>query len=212
MRKIEYYLHGIPILWSVGTAVAGAFIGIYDNALLWCWISSKYDQYRWSLFYGPLWLMILLVTYNCVVIWSHVRTIEKTAVKWRIKRAIRDRENNRQEGEVEPSKLESMDRFDVEESEDFASRFPTTAAEEHIVVAEGRIPRGESANRPENTDRGSSRAFNPRLRSLFGSWRRDSSAARVDSGMRRTRKVANQGLLYAGAFYINWIALSVRRW
>ena len=58
LRRIEPYLHAVPVLWSVGTAVAGWALGRYGNATRWCWIKADYDQYRWAFFYAPLWAAI----------------------------------------------------------------------------------------------------------------------------------------------------------
>jgi len=82
LKKIEPYLHAIPFLWSYSTAIASISLDILGNAYLWCWISSKYDAYRWALFYGPLWLMILIVTINCIMIWLHIRKTERKSNRW----------------------------------------------------------------------------------------------------------------------------------
>ena len=87
MRKLEPFLHTIPLLWGLGTATIGIPLRLYNNANLWCWIASYpagcvrescirgayADWYRWSLYYGPLWLNIIGITTAMVLVFRHVR-------------------------------------------------------------------------------------------------------------------------------------------
>lgn len=94
IRTIEPYLHLMPIFWGMGTAIAGLPLTLFNNANLWCWIApfpqncdgntsvectrgANADIYRWAFFYGPLWVMILIVTTNVVLIQHYVRSIER---------------------------------------------------------------------------------------------------------------------------------------
>jgi hypothetical protein len=50
---------------------------------LWCWVAPYGDRgenadiYRWAFFYGPLWLMEVVVTVNLFLIWVYVRDVTK---------------------------------------------------------------------------------------------------------------------------------------
>lgn len=87
--KIEPILHGFPLLWGFGTAIAGLPLTIFNSANLWCWVSPYQDRgadadlYRWVFFYGPLWVMIFVVTINLILIFQHVRKIERATEKYR---------------------------------------------------------------------------------------------------------------------------------
>ncbi|KAK4221003.1 hypothetical protein QBC38DRAFT_377950 [Podospora fimiseda] len=62
--EIPYLLacYGIPFI----IALTYIFIStdekgrMYGNATLWCWISPKWDIYRITTFYGPIWIVILI--------------------------------------------------------------------------------------------------------------------------------------------------------
>jgi hypothetical protein len=89
IHKIEPFLHAFPISWGLGTAIAGLPLTIFNSANLWCWVAPYQDRgtdadlYRWVLFYGPLWLMILVVTVSLILIFQHVRKIEKATERYR---------------------------------------------------------------------------------------------------------------------------------
>lgn len=83
LQKIEWIFHAFPLLWALVSAVTGLVLDVYDNALLWCWVSPRYEKFRWGAFYGPLWNMILIVTGMCLAIYWHVRKLELAAEKHR---------------------------------------------------------------------------------------------------------------------------------
>jgi hypothetical protein len=82
IRKIEPLLHAVPLTWGIGTSFTGLGLGIFGDAMLWCWIPKKYGFYRWLLFYWPLWTMIVLVTVMSFMIYLHVRKAERQAIKY----------------------------------------------------------------------------------------------------------------------------------
>ncbi|CZT50533.1 uncharacterized protein RSE6_11539 [Rhynchosporium secalis] len=57
------FCYGAPcIVASVLLLVATEERGpIYGNATLWCWITSDWDDYRMYLFYGPIWIICILI-------------------------------------------------------------------------------------------------------------------------------------------------------
>lgn len=93
IKRIEPFLSGVPFTIGAGTALAGLPLKLYNNSNLWCWIAplpstcrradcvrgANADFYRYAFFYGPLWLMMILVMTNLVVIFTHVRKIEQAA-------------------------------------------------------------------------------------------------------------------------------------
>lgn len=83
MMMIEKFLHCIPILFAISASITGLIIGVYGNANLWCWVLPIYPKFRFIAFYGPLMLMILIVTINTILVYMHVHTIEKLTQKYR---------------------------------------------------------------------------------------------------------------------------------
>jgi hypothetical protein len=74
---IEPVLHGVPLAWGFSTAIYAAAKGLFGNALLWCWIRSVYDMERWILYYGPLTCNILAMMVTSLMIYLHVRKLER---------------------------------------------------------------------------------------------------------------------------------------
>ena len=81
LRRWEPFFHVLPLLWAFGTAVAGLFLKIFNSANLWCWIGAypgrneDVDVYRWTFFYGPLWIAIVIVTVNLILVFLYVRQV-----------------------------------------------------------------------------------------------------------------------------------------
>lgn len=87
VRRLEPYLHTLPMLWGVGTGIIGIPLKLYNNAGVWCWIAPfpagcvgedcirgrDANFYRWLLFYGPLWVNISFVTISMCMVWLSVR-------------------------------------------------------------------------------------------------------------------------------------------
>lgn len=63
----------IPLISAIGALLGG----LYSNAVIWCWISKKHSDFRYALFYAPLWISIafgIIFTYLGV---RKVYSIEK---------------------------------------------------------------------------------------------------------------------------------------
>mmetsp|Transcript_11307 Transcript_11307/g.21364 ORF Transcript_11307/g.21364 Transcript_11307/m.21364 type:complete len:328 (-) Transcript_11307:395-1378(-) len=102
-KRYEVYMHITAIVPSVGLAIAGLPLALYNNANLWCWIavypsgSEDYNGhhvselqcerghsawiYRWIFFYAPLWFLILVITIIMVMLTLSVRTEEKRYIE-----------------------------------------------------------------------------------------------------------------------------------
>ena len=53
LKKLEWFMHGVPALWSIGSAVSGLILDVFGNATLWCWVRPECDYFRLVAFYGP---------------------------------------------------------------------------------------------------------------------------------------------------------------
>lgn len=106
LRKWEPLLHTIPWSWGLGSALAGLFLDAYHPAGLWCWvgtgegeISMKYaKQLRYILVYGPLFVILTIVSVNCAMVYAHVRKLEKASAKYHFS----DHDNSRWSTEASP--------------------------------------------------------------------------------------------------------------
>mmetsp|Transcript_26122 Transcript_26122/g.52498 ORF Transcript_26122/g.52498 Transcript_26122/m.52498 type:complete len:493 (+) Transcript_26122:185-1663(+) len=104
MKKAERYLLAVPLVWASGTSLAALGMTLFNNANLWCWISSvplgckgslRNDGvndcergnnqwiYRWIFFYGPLWTAILLSGVAMLLTYFSVAQTEKASSKWK---------------------------------------------------------------------------------------------------------------------------------
>jgi hypothetical protein len=78
----EVVFHGVPILFGLGTAITALALDILHSANLWCWIGPNPDGsgpevtvFRMALFYGPLWIAIIVVIINLFFVFAYVRGI-----------------------------------------------------------------------------------------------------------------------------------------
>jgi len=83
IQKMEPFLHAVPLLWGFGTSATALGMGVLGNATLWCWIEPQYDVFRWVLFYGPLWIMIGIVTGASILIYQYVRQLTRVSQRFK---------------------------------------------------------------------------------------------------------------------------------
>jgi hypothetical protein len=105
LRKwIEPTMHAVPWGFASATAVTGLFLDLYNYAYLWCWISPypldcldsrSYPEdancirgdnawiYRWALYFGPLWFIILFASITIILVYREVRKKEARSLKYR---------------------------------------------------------------------------------------------------------------------------------
>jgi hypothetical protein len=180
----RFFFHSIPLLWGLVSAITGLSIGVYGNASLWCWVSPLYQKFRWTAFYGPLWVMILIVTINSLLVFDHVRKTEIAAQRYRF--------------------------------EDVSSQFPSS----YIMNPPDEVPQRRNSRlswssigsggiwkQAGDVSGQQPQAPDPQAQRSYG---KRKLRKRILRRSRRTREVANQSFMYAGAFYFNWAALTVR--
>lgn len=108
--KIERYVHGLIITFTVGTSIAGLPLTMYNEVHAVCWVigypsecgnsSWKYSDvpcergdWAWLfgiiLFYGPLWLCVLLTIIAMTMIYIQVRNTFRKNDKYRFQGNVR---------------------------------------------------------------------------------------------------------------------------
>lgn len=83
LKKIEPFFHGIPILFSLSTAIAVAATDSYRSSNVWCWISSDRSVFRFCFFYGPVWFALTIVTVAMIAIYGRVLVQERKTKQYR---------------------------------------------------------------------------------------------------------------------------------
>ena len=219
VQRIEPLLHAIPILWATGTATCAASLGILESANLWCWISPSADQYRWAFFYGPLWVMIFIVTLNCIFIFMHVRRVEKTSEIYRFREANRFdnmhsslvsgvNERSARENDYQASRELSLPLDNPPVGKENSQDFEVTTVPAEMAVENDRVATSILSSTEESSvGDGLKHERQKRLEQQRRSSRRKSTV----TSRRRSGEVASQCFLYAAAFYLNWTALTVSR-
>lgn len=190
--RIEKYLHGVPILFSLVTAVTGLIMKRYASATLWCWVSPLYPKFRYIAYYGPLWLIILMVTVNAVLVFDHVRKIEKAAQKHSF-----EEQYSTYSSSIQLAMPSSQQGFDP-----LSTSFKSNSNS-------GNNEGGGASTTKISTDPVTINNNNPTISSIR-LWKRQQRKITV-AKMKRTREVANQSFLYAGTFYFSWFALTATR-
>jgi hypothetical protein len=95
-RKVEYAGHFVSIAFGLGTSIAALVMKLFNNSIVWCWIAPypfptgcgngpdqipcerghNANTYRWAFYYGPLWVMIVLVIIFMALVYAYVRSLD----------------------------------------------------------------------------------------------------------------------------------------
>ena len=101
-KRFERYMHGISFIVGFGFAILGLPLTLYNNANLWCWIAAYPSNcednsgnhgdvecerghnawlYRWIIFYGPIWGIIIAITGSIIMLTRSVKRDEKVIIE-----------------------------------------------------------------------------------------------------------------------------------
>jgi len=232
IRRIEPFLHGVPLFWGLATAIAGLPLTLFNSANLWCWIAEypaagrgkNADIFRWAFFYAPLWLMILIVTANCALVWWNVRAVEITAEQRRavetqfgVSAYIAQSSYPSRHGRQESVQLQSVDELSTDSVSDLAAAIESgpDTDDDAVMASRRNHPVEEEMMEVENASEASRslsalgrKGSNNAGRKLARS-KKPAKKVSILFSTKRTKQVASQCFWYAAAFYMNWIALSV---
>jgi hypothetical protein len=104
LKKAEYILHGIPIVFALSTMIASLALGLFNSGLFDCWI-AQYPQgcveswrspdgqttcvrgnnaslYIWIFDLIPKWLAVLVVTVNMILTYRALYLQEKKTLRY----------------------------------------------------------------------------------------------------------------------------------
>ena len=234
LRKVEPCLHGFPLLWGLSTAIAGVPLTIFNSANLWCWIAPYQDRganadvFRWFFFYGPLWIMICIVTINSILIFHHVLRIESKSARYasfqKSKHVSRHFRPDLQDGpeliadqavmgtinEEKGNSVGDSIESDGKRIERGSQTFGDTTSEE-IRNSMGGLRDSDIIGIETGSQPFGGSILSSARSGLWGALSFRESRKREATGGRcnRSREVAYQSLRFAGCFYFTWIALTV---
>lgn len=234
--KIEPWLHAIPIVWALSTAIAGVPLTLYNSANLWCWIAPYQDRganadlYRWIFFYGPLWMMILITTISVILIFQHVRQLERKSQQYTFRK-----QQQLQQQSCKLSRHFQADDFRINYNSSTNELMDQSSARQAVKVGEEEdisddnndnnidVGIAEVEPGPDSTTEDTTLPPSERRKPIESSLSNNSKGGLAAAAMsfrrskktprnrsRRSREVAYQSLRYAGSFYFTWIALTVR--
>jgi hypothetical protein len=123
LLKVEKYLHIVPTVIGLGTALAGVPLKLYNEAVLWCWIASFPDEcditpdiecerghhakiYQFAFYFGPLWCCFACILYCLGSVYRGVRRDELKTLKYRQPHLFQHGENT---PPPEPPKVTILD-------------------------------------------------------------------------------------------------------
>ena len=213
LQKYEWCFHFLPIVWSLSTAVAGIPLELYNNANLWCFIAStpdgsrgqNADFFRMLFFYGPLFLMIIIITVNMFLVVCHVRAVTTLAIRHSTSVTTsnsRNSPNNNENGD--PSGSSDWDD-DYDEDVDESNFLNGSTNNSATNNASSLTPQSNANN---SFLEASERTW---LQVLRGDIESSAAISRDNRYAKWRRKVAIQNIRYAIAFYWTWIPISVSR-
>ena len=199
MKKIERFLHGIPLLWGLGTAIVGLPLTLYNPANFWCWVAHTNSRgahaqaFRWAFFYGPLWLTEIVVTTNLMRVFVHVRRITKSS-----------------EGHVFGNRNKNPSRYSRSQSFDVETGMSTDGSS---APQRASFERKQETSSITNSDDDKSSRKSSFLRQSVTQLRKSITAGSREKATKyaqKRRQVANQCFRYAIAFYVTWVPITVR--
>ena len=134
-NRYERYMHLTAILPSVGIAIAGLPLTLYNSANIWCWIAAwpagsetfdgqyhseiEYERghgawkFRWLFFYAPLWFVIVAITVIMILLTMGVRTEEKASIILMLRSAEESNRRNSTRPEEDDEESPSSSAEDV---------------------------------------------------------------------------------------------------
>jgi hypothetical protein len=183
LRKIEPFLHAVPICFAIGTATAGAALNLYGSVEWLCWVNPVIPApdttwiYQWSFLFIPLWIVVIFV--SCVMFslwWTMHQQEQKMARRYQIQipEASKDPDN-------------------------------TTPTQRIVALADTSSAAAAAASADESS------GATPARRTTRAT-RRTSTASVINAnGSKVSKRIAMQGMMYIVAFYITWFFPSVQR-
>jgi hypothetical protein len=219
LQKVEKWIHITPITFGLVTALCALCLDTYNFAVWDCWIApapnddKKRQQLartlQWAFFFIPLWCAIIFATTNMIQVFYNVRTREKSSSEWMRKRLSRERSSENVEqgtNRTAPAsvRLGSSSKTGIgQNGNDIDS--PTNP---HITstLRGGNTPGNGSVVRIKkyyDDDCGGDDEPEP--------YSRIPNPDPTHIKMKCTRRVAKQGLLYVGAFFITWMFPTISR-
>lgn len=114
INRIEPYLHAIPITLGLGMAIVGLPLELYNPSFLFCSIASlprgcapnectrgqHANIYAWALLYGPVWILIFIITVAVTLVSCHVRKIEAKSNAYKFRGVQEDDDTTRRRRNV----------------------------------------------------------------------------------------------------------------
>jgi Slime mold cyclic AMP receptor len=188
LRRYEWSFYIVPIVWGLCTATAAIPLKLYNNANLWCWISEAEGDrgenahfFRMLFFYGPLYMLICVVTINVVLIIWYVQKVTSTVIQNQ-----KHLSSNSKSNTDDRMTSEFQDSVDYDEDEDEEFLNPDSA--QSSIASTGT---NNSPWKPSNS-------LEP-----------DVTTSKENRWARWQTKVAYQNLRFAMAFYYTWLPISV---
>merc|ERR1712176_444047 len=72
INRIEPLLHGLPLLWGIGTGLTSYFMNAFSYSDLWCWIGEDFEDLRVAFMAVPLVFTMVVIVINSYLNWRHV--------------------------------------------------------------------------------------------------------------------------------------------
>mmetsp|Transcript_8892 Transcript_8892/g.13342 ORF Transcript_8892/g.13342 Transcript_8892/m.13342 type:complete len:362 (+) Transcript_8892:86-1171(+) len=81
-RNQEICMHVASLSFAFGTATAALALGFYGSVFIWCWITSEHTIVRLVFWYGPLWVIFIVVAVLMSVIYFNIKRQEHRQIRW----------------------------------------------------------------------------------------------------------------------------------
>jgi hypothetical protein len=197
MKRVEPFLHGIPITWALCTAITALLLDLLGEANLWCWIDNKNDTFRWAFFYGVLWLMIAAVAVNSLLVYFFVLRIESQIAQYKFASMVAATNNT--EDPAQPTcAWRWCNYFKI-----LIGMIPNEYDDVGDVMMSGA---NEAERNPDEANELATPTV-PYNSPIQATHMRHNHTSKE---YKRTRQVASQCFLYTASFLVCWLPITVR--
>lgn len=225
--RIEWLLHTIPIGYALISSIFAVAADLYGHVEWTCWIlpeeffdetqeltpiQNKFRMIQWIFLFGVVWACIIFQTITFVILYRKMRSLEHVMRRYSFTATILSRfsiQHSQQSVVEEEQQKGSMPYAYSSKANKSNSKFPytTNAGCATSIESSVTLPSNNDTlilSSPTNmADQNSSNGDANNLRPHMPRQARREVA--------KSRKIAMQGLLYVGAFYITWLFPTISR-
>lgn len=200
----ERCMHFVCLSFSLGTAVAALALDLFGPAGFWCWITAEHDLFRLCFWYGPIWIIIVMVAAIMLMIYRDLAKQEKRQRRWT--QINRPRVNRLTHLRQEPPTSNQINIPRVNRLTHLKQKLPT--------MSPAQAATHDANENGTNSNEGSTTSNNVARETNYNTDRNEvntRSSRRQSQSHKASDSVKWQAFRYVGSFFLSWFFLTIVR-